>query len=223
MGIFSRLTDIVNSNISALLDKAEDPQKMIRLIINEMEETLVEVRSSSAKVISDKKEVLRRLEGLRDEAFDWGEKAKLAITKNREDLAKGALLERQSLNEEVSIVEEELKTLDEHLNGLSDEVSILQKKIDETRARQKSMLMRAKTVENRIKVKRQVQKNYVQNAFNKLEGFERRMDSLEGELESLDMGQGKDLKAEFAQMENDEKIQAELEALKAELSEIKEK
>jgi len=223
MGIFSRLTDIVNSNISALLDKAEDPQKMIRLIINEMEETLVEVRSSSAKVISDKKEVLRRLEGLRDEAFDWGEKAKLAITKNREDLAKGALLERQSLNEEVSIVEEELKTLDEHLNGLSDEVSILQKKIDETRARQQSMLMRAKTVENRIKVKRQVQKNYVQNSFHKLEGFERRMDNLEGELESLDMGQGKDLKAEFAQMENDEKIQAELDALKAELSEIKEK
>ena len=223
MGIFSRLTDIVNSNISSLLDKAEDPQKMIRLIINEMEETLVEVRSSSAKVISDKKEVFRRLQSLKDEAFDWGEKAKLAITKKREDLAKGALLERQSLNEEVTIVEEELMTLDQHLNGLSEEVAILQKKIDEARARQKTMLMRAKTVENRIKVKRQVQKNYVQNAFNKLEGFERRMDNLEGELESLDIGQDKDLKAEFAQMENDEKIQAELDALKAELSETKEK
>ncbi|BCE00155.1 phage shock protein PspA [Marinicellulosiphila megalodicopiae] len=223
MGIFSRLTDIVNSNLTALLDKAEDPKKMIRLIIQEMEETLIEVRSSSAKVIADKKTASRRLIRLQDEAAQWGEKAKLAISKNREDLARGALAEKQALLDEVAISQADFDNLDEHLAHLTDEIDQLQLKINDARAKQKTLQMRHKTVENRVKVKRQSHKNAVNNAFDKLDRFERRIDQLEGELESYDINSDSDLSSQFEDLEKDEKINSELEALKQQLQSEKEK
>jgi phage shock protein A len=187
MGIFSRLTDIINSNINALLDKAEDPQKMLRLIINEMEETLVEVRSSAAKILADKKTLLRKVDLLKMEASDWASKAKLALTKNREELAKGALLEKQAVTEQVVLMESELQELDIHLSSLSEEVDLLQNKINDAKARQKTMLLRAKTAENRLKDKKQAHKDNMQRAFERLEGVERTIDHLEGELDSFDL------------------------------------
>jgi len=217
MGIFSRLTDIVNSNLTALLDKAEDPKKMIRLIIQEMEETLIEVRSSSAKVIADKKALTRRLINLKDEAASWGEKAKLAISKNREDLARGALGEKQALLDEVETNEDQLVGLDDQLDHLTDEVEQLQLKINDAKAKQRTLQMRHKTVENRVKVKRQSHKNAVNSAFDKLDRFERRIDQLEGELESYDIAADKDLSSQFEDLEKDDKINDELEALKQQL------
>lgn len=114
MSIFSRLSDIINSNLNSILDRAEDPEKMIRLIIQEMEETLVEVRSSSARVIADKKDVQRRLGRLRNDADDWEAKARLAVGKNREDLARAALAEKQAITDEVTAVEQEFNALDDH-------------------------------------------------------------------------------------------------------------
>ena len=217
MGIFSRLTDIVNSNLTALLDKAEDPKKMIRLIIQEMEETLIEVRSSSAKGIADKKTLARRLTRLQDEAISWGEKAKLAISKNREDLARGALGEKQALLDEIETNEEQLTGLEDQLDHLTDEVDQLQLKINDAKAKQKALQMRHKTVENRVKVKRQSHKNAVNNAFDKLDRFEQRIDQLEGELESYDIAADKDLASQFEDLEKDDKINDELEALKQQL------
>ena len=216
MGIFSRFTDIINSNINALLDQAEDPQKMIRLIIQEMEETLVEVRSSCARIIADKKEASRRSLRLRKEAEEWEQKARLAIAKGREDLARAALAEKTATMEESQLVDQELEALDTHLDTLNSEVAQLQEKLDDARAKQKNLLLRANTAKQRYKVKSQIHKGKLDDAFNKFEAFERRMDELEGYVESMDVGR-KSLADEIDALRSDDKINEELERLRKEV------
>lgn len=220
MGIFSRFTDIINANINALLDSAEDPKKMIRLIIQEMEETLVEVRSSCARIIADKKEVHRRLNRLSGEAAEWENKARLAIDKGRDDLARAAIAEKTALSEEVAAAESELNSLEDHLSTLNDEVAQLQIKLDDAKAKQKALLLRAQTVENRYKVKRQINKKQIDDAFTKFELFERRMDELEGHVESFDVGR-QDLASEIDQLAKDDAINEELDRLKAQMNQKK--
>ncbi len=223
MSIFSRMADIINSNLNAMLDKAEDPQKMIRMIIQEMEETLVEVRSSSARVIADKKTAQRKIERARYDASSWEDKAKLAISKGREDLARAALAEKQAIMDEVSVVEAELVALDDHLEQLTEEVSQLQQKLNDAKAKQKTLLMRTQTVNDRIKVKRQMQRDALDDAFHKFEHFERRMDQLEGQMESMDIGRegSGDLAAEIDGLAEDDRISSELERLKQQMSQHK--
>ena len=224
MGIFSRMTDIINSNINAMLDQTEDPEKMIRLIIQEMEDTLVEVRSSSARVLAERKIAARRLEQVREEAENWENKARLAISKGREDLARAALQEKQAIEEEVALVEAELRATDEHIAQLNEEVAKLQQKLTEARSKQKALLMRSKTVESRIKVKRQMHREKLDDAFQRFEHFERRMDNLEGQLESMDVGRdvSPDLAAEIDALAEDERINDELQRLKSELDDTEE-
>ena len=219
MGIFSRMTDIINSNINAMLDQAEDPEKMVRRIIQAMEDTLVEVRSSSARVLADRKAAARRLEQVEAEAASWEEKARLAIAKGREDLARAALQEKRAIEEELSIVARELHATDEHIEQLNSEVAQLQQKLGDARARQKALLLRGKTVQSRIKVKRQIQREALDDAFQRFEHFERRMDSLESQLESMDLGRDvpPDLAAEIDALQQDESINSELERLKSEM------
>ena len=219
MGIFSRMTDIINSNINSLLDQAEDPEKMIRLIIQEMEDTLVEVRSSSARVLADRKGAARKLEQVQAEADSWEEKARLAISKGREDLARAALQEKRAIEEEVAVVEAELKATDEHIAQLNVEVAQLQQKLTDAKAKQKALMMRSKTVESRIKVKRQMHREALDNAFQRFDHFERRMDTLESQLESMDVGRDvpPDLASEINSLEEDERINDELARLKSEM------
>ncbi|WP_439106726.1 phage shock protein PspA [Congregibacter sp.] len=219
MGIFSRMSDIINSNISALLDQAEDPEKLIRLIIQEMEDTLVEVRSSSARVLADRKAATRRVEQLQAEADSWEQKAKLAIRKGREDLARAALKEKREIEDELDAVSGELAATDEHIAQLNDEIGKLQAKLNDAKAKKKALVMRTQTVESRIKVKRQVNRDALDQAFGRFEHFERRMDNLESQLEVMDMGNdvAPSLAAEINALEQDEKITAELDRLKAEL------
>ena len=219
MGIFSRMTDIINSNLNAMLDKAEDPAKMIRLIIQEMEDTLVETRSSSARVLADRKTAERRLQLVRDEAQVWEDKAKLAITKGREDLARAALQEKQAIEEEIGLVEAELAATDEHIDQLNNEIAQLQQKLNDARAKQQALVNRGRTVESRIKVKRQINRDALDDAFRKFDHFERRMDNLEGQLDSMDIGRdvAPDLAAEIDALAEDEKINDELERLKKEI------
>ena len=212
MGIFSRMTDIINSNINAMLDQAEELEKMVRLIIQAMEDTLVEVRSSSARVLAERKDAARRLEQVQAEAASWEEKARLAISKGREDLARAALQEKRAIEEEVAIVEAELATTDEHIAHLGNEVSQLQQKLDDARARQKALTMRSKTVESRIKIKRQIHREALDDAFHRFENFERRMDTLESQLESMDLGREvpPDLAAQINALQEDERISDDL-------------
>ncbi len=217
MGIFSRFSDIVNSNINALLDKAEDPEKMVRLIIQEMEDTLVEVRSSSAKTIAEKKDLQRVVTRLQEEVADWQAKAELALSKERDDLARAALIERQKAADQAETVAADIANLDEHISKLQDEVAQLQEKLADAKARQKSMLMRQQTVASRLEVKKTLDSNRINDAMYKFERYEQKIDTLEAQVEAYDLGK-KTLKDEFAELAAQDKIDNELAALKAKVN-----
>ncbi len=214
MGIFTRFADIVNSNINALLDKAEDPEKLIRLIVQEMEDTLVEVRTASARTIADKKELSRRIEHLNNESSEWESKAELAIAKGREDLAKAALLERNKSADVADELRKELDKLEAELARLTTEVSQLQEKLNDARARQKALLMRHKTTSSRLKVKKTMYDNAGGDAISKFERFERKLDDLESEVESYDLTQNRSLADEINDLEKEDAIDEQLAALK---------
>lgn len=221
MGIFSRFSDIVNSNINALLDKAEDPQKMVRLIIQEMEDTLVEVRSTSARLLAEKKDVQRQHQRAEHEVLDWESKAELAISKEREDLAKQALVEKQKAQQVVDSLQQEVDRIDENLDKLNNEIAQLQEKLADAKSRQKAILMRQQTATSRLAVKQQVDSNKVNDAMEKFDRYESKIDDIEAQVESYDMGK-RTLRDEFAELENEGKVDAELEALKARMKSKKE-
>jgi phage shock protein A len=217
MGIFSRFSDIVNSNINSLLDKAEDPEKMVRLIIQEMEDTLVEVRSTSARTIAEKKELQRVVNRLDSEVAEWQGKAELALSKERDDLARSALIERQKAADQAAAVSKDIANLDEHINKLQDEVGQLQEKLADAKARQKSMLMRQQTVASRLEVKKTLDSTRLNDAMYKFERYEAKIDSLEAQVEAYDLGK-KTLRDEFAELATQDKIDSELAALKAKMN-----
>lgn len=214
MGIFSRFTDIVNANINVLLDKAEDPEKMVRLIIQEMEETLVEVRTRSARLIADKKDLGRRIERLQSEAAQWDRRAEMALSKEREDLARAALKEKTVTTEAATAIEVELVQVDINLEKLSGDIGQLQQKLVDAKTRQKALIIRSKTATSRIGVKRQLHDVDIEEAMSRFDRFERKIDILEGEVEAYDLGQ-RNLAEEIADLESDEKVDEELARLKA--------
>jgi phage shock protein A len=217
MSIFTRMSDIINSNINALLDKAEDPEKMVRLIIQEMEEALVEVRSTSARAIADKKELARRQEYLASEAAEWERKAEVAVNRGRDDLAKGALHERNKAREASDSLSRELVIIDESLARLNEDVGALQAKIKDAKARRNIIIRRGQTVSTRLGVKRQLNAHDIDDAMQRFENYERKIDDLEAQVEAYDMGQ-RTLSDEIEELESDDQIDAELAKLKARLS-----
>lgn len=217
MGIFSRLSDIVNANLNALLDRAEDPEKMAKLMIQEMEDTLVEVRSAAVKNISEKKEIQRRLEQLATAEADWGQKAEFAIGKGRDDLAKGALLAKRKLAESADALRGELKAVEEALARHDEDLARLQSKLQEAKAKQKALLIRLNAAQKRVQVRRTLADGRVDDALERYETLHRKIDELEGRAEVYDMGQAKTLEQEFASLEAETGLDAELDALKEKL------
>ena len=215
MGIFSRFADIVNSNINSLIDKAEDPEKLIRLIVQEMEDTLVEVRTTSARTIAEKKDLTRRVEQLKSEADEWERKAELAISKGREDLAKAALGERNKASVVAEELQLDLNRLEEELARLSNEVCQLQEKLNDARARQKTLIMRHKTTSSRLKVKQSLYDSSSEDAVSRFDRFERKLDELESEVESYDIGRNRNLADEINDLEKEEEIDQQLAELKS--------
>ena len=214
MGIFSRFTDIVNANINAMLDKAEDPEKIVRLMIQEMEDTLVEVRSAAARAIADRKQLDRRLADARRDTADWERKAELAVRKGRDDLARAALAEKARGEQRVEGLKEQQAQVEEALARLNDDIAKLQEKLADAKARQKTLLMRHRTAGHRLEIRRQIHENKIDDALVRFEHFERKMEDLEGRVEAYDLGQRKDLGREFDSLESQETVEAELAELK---------
>ncbi len=213
MSIFSRMSDIVNSNINALLDRAEDPEKMVRLIIQEMEETLVEVRTTSARAIADKKELTRRLTWLNDEVSEWERKAEVAVSKGRDDLAKAALGERNKAEETRQAVAEEVSMLEGTLETLASDTNALQAKIKDAKARQNAIVIRGQAARTRLGVRERLSEHNIDDAMQRFESYERKMDDLEGQVEAYDMVQ-KTLAEEISDLENAQGLDDQLAELK---------
>ena len=215
MGIFTRFSDIVNSNINAILDKAEDPEKIVRLMIQEMEDTLVEVRSAAARSIADKKDLNRKIEALDREKNDWDSKAELAMRKGREDLAKAALVEKSRVSGAVEILKEDYVAVDEGLAKLNEDIARLESKLEDAKTRQKSLLARHKTASSRLAARKKIHDYKIDDAMVRFEAYTRRIDDVEGRVEAYDLGLPKDLNHEFAGLEAEESVKKELDALKA--------
>jgi len=218
MGIFTRFSDIVNSNINAILDKAEDPEKIVRLMIQEMEDTLVEVRSAAARSIADKKDLNRKLTQFEREEKEWDDKAELAIRKGRDDLAKAALVEKSRTTAAVEAIRADYATIDESLGKLNADIARLEAKLQDAKVRQKALLARHKTANSRLAARKKIHDYKIDDAMIRFEQYTRRIDDVEGRIEAYDLGLPKDLNHEFASLEAEESVNEELAELKRRVS-----
>jgi phage shock protein A len=214
MGMFSRFTDIVNANLNSMLDKAEHPEKMIKLIIQEMEETLVEVRSTAAKYIAEKKTLVRQVASLESSISHWQEKAELAINKGREDLAKSALVEKHKCTNQMPVLQQELTQLNEFLSAVQEDGQRLQEKLQEAKRKQEAYYLRQQSAEVRLKVREKANVYSIDEAISKFERYQQKIDRVEAELEAYDLTKSNDLDSQFRELQTDENIDQELEQLK---------
>lgn len=221
MGIFSRTRDIIAANFNDLLDKADDPAKMIRMIILEMEETLVEVRASAARTIADQKEMHRHTVKLDRLQADWAEKAQLALSKDREDLARAALVEKKKAADMADQLKAEITVLDDALRAYELDIEKLQNRLREARSRQSAIAARLESAENRVKLRTLLASERVDEAMARFDQLERRVDYAEGRADALSLADGSakpSLADEIAALAGQDKIDEELEAMKRALS-----
>jgi phage shock protein A len=214
MSIFSRLSDIINANLNALLEKAEDPEKIIRLMIQEMEDTLVEIRSAAAKAIADKKELQRRIKRLERERSEWSDRAELAIRREREDLARAALTEKQGISDAMEALTGDLHLLDEQLEKFNADIAKLQSKLSDAKNRQRSIVLRHKTATTQLAARKHIHDDSIDEMLFRFENAERKIDRIESEGEAMDMGRRRNLADEIAGLEDDDRVEQALHDLK---------
>lgn len=222
MGIFTRMNDIVQANINAMLDKAEDPQKIIRLIVQEMEESLVELRSVAARNLAAKKDIERRLHDGHKQINQWQEKAELAITRERDDLARAALLQKDHYVQQQQRLQQELQQVEDVLQQLQQDSARLQQKLQEAKAKQHTLVARQASASVRLKARHQQQVHNIETVMLRFERYERRIDDLEAELDAYDLvNKPSTLVSQFAELEHNERLESELAALKSKLASAK--
>lgn len=216
MGMFSRINDIVQANLNAMLDKAEDPEKIIRLIIQEMEETLVEVRTDAARFIAQQKTLARELSTVEKNINDWQRKAQLAMNNDKEALAKAALVEKQKYVSKAHAINEQLTQLSESVDKIQQDTSRLNEKLVEAKQKQKTLVTRKHSATTRLKVKAADSAGKIDDAMMRFEHYEQRIDYLEAQVDAYDVTDKKatSLSDEFAALEQDESIEKELAELK---------
>ena len=217
MGFLSRFSDIVNANINAVLEKAEDPEKIIRLMIQEMEDTLVEIRSAAAKCIADRKELDRHIAHLESEHEEWSRRAELAVRRDREDLARAALIEKQAIADQAEHMKQELENLDGQLEKFNSDITQLQGKLNDAKTRQRSIVIRHKTASSQLSARKHIHNDRIDELQFRFENSERRIDRVESEAEAISMGRGASLADEIAGLEDDDRVEEALAKLKSEL------
>jgi phage shock protein A len=214
MGLFSRLSDIINSNLNAMLDGAENPEKIARLIIQEMEDTLVEVRTAAARAMADKKEMERDIVHFSASRDEWAAKAELAIDKGREDLARGALLAKQKSESEIERRVSAMGYAEEAFAKRQEDLTKLQAKLDEAKSKHRALVMRREAAEQRIRMRSQLYDGRADEAIARYANLERKVDEMEAYADAIRGGEPS-LAQEFAELEQNEAIEKELAALKA--------
>jgi len=214
MGLFSRFTDIVNANLNSMLDKAEHPEKMIRLIIGEMEETLVEVRSTAAKNIAEQKTLARKVKAAEEGISRWHDKAEVALAKSRDDLAKSALAQKHKCQAELTQLNCENEQLSEFLSAIQEDAQRLQDKLNEAKRRQEALMLRQESAEVRLKMRETAVIHNIDEAMAKFERYQQKIDRLEAQVESYDLTENKDLSTQISELEQDDTVEAELAEMK---------
>ncbi len=217
MGIFTRFKDIVSANINSMLDKAEDPEKMIKLMIQEMEDTLVEIKASCAGAMASKTKVGRALSEVKVKAEDWEAKAKLAVSKGRDDLAKEALVEKRNFTNEVERLEADMAQLDGVVQQYHDDIEQLELKLANARKKRQTLIQRHVHAQKRYRAQTAIRKINNSDAFARFEAFQNRIERMEADANLVNAKAKTSLVDEFAGLEKDEAIDNELAALKKDL------
>jgi phage shock protein A len=220
MGIFSRVRDIISSNMNAMLDRAEDPEKMIRLMIQEMEDTLVEVKASCAGAMANTKKVQRELEESQRRGTDWSKKAQIALSKNREDLAREALVEKRRWLDRADILEKEMDQCDVLVEQYQEDIQQLEEKLNMAREKQRILIQRHIHARKKRRAQEEIQRIDNTDTWIRFEQFENRIERMEAEADLVNKFRQPTLEDEFDRLEGDEEIERELEALKAEMSKV---
>jgi phage shock protein A len=212
MGIFSRITEIINSNINAMLDKAEDPEKMVKLMIHEMEDTLTEVKSAAAEVVADKIRLSRQIQSETNRQLDWDGKAKLALDKDREDLAREAIEQKLACEKKLHHLKERIVEVEGHVKQYQSDISRLEEKLNNARNRQRTLIANHQSAMNRKRVEEKIYKVNTSGAFARFDNYENRIDRWQAEADIIhtsnntleqkfeDLAQGKDVEDELAKL-----------------------
>ena len=221
MSILNRFSDIVNSNVNSMLDQAEDPRKMVSFITREIEQTLVAIRTESTRFLAARKRLVHKRDQLLAESDQWQQRAELAIEKARDDLAKAALKEKHFYREAINHCEVEIRHIDGVVAKLSSDANQLTEKLKFTKARQKVLVLRGRSVKSRMKVRQQLHDTSCDDALNRFEAFARKIDDLEGEAESWELGarvhygsSDASLEGQLEALAADDKLDSELKKLK---------
>jgi phage shock protein A len=214
MGIFTRFRDIINSNINAMLDKAEDPEKLIKLMIREMEDTLVEIKTACAGVMASGKKTNRQLDRHKVQAQYWEEKAELAVNKRRDDLAREALIEKRKFTRRAQTLQEDLVEQDQLIEQYQDDIRQLEDKLKSARDKQRMLVQRHVHAQNKIQAQQEMRRIDSSETMMKFDELENRIERMEAEADLVNFGQKTSLEDELERLTVDDEIESELEALK---------
>ena len=215
MGIFTRVRDIISSNLNTMLDKAEDPEKLVKLMIREMEDTLVEIKASCAGAMATKKKIQRELEEIDARAAEWGDKAELAVEKGREDLAREALVEKRRYTDRKDTLEHETNQCDELVDQYQQDIVQLEDKLSTAREKQRVLVQRHVHAQRKIRAQRGIRRMDTSDAMARFDSFEERIERIEIDGDLVNFGRKPSLDDEFRRLQGDDDIEKELESLKS--------
>ncbi|KPV90322.1 Phage shock protein A [Pseudoalteromonas sp. P1-30] len=216
MSIFNRVNDVIQSNIAAMLDKAEDPEKLLNLMLSEMQEALNECRSTAATLLCEEKTLKRQIAQKQKDLTLWQTKAELAVAKNRDDLAKSALVEKQRVDEQIAAKNTQLNTLKESIEKITADCERLQQKMAQAKSKQAQLIKRHDIVAAREKVNMQLHSDKVANALSRFEMIEQKVEGIEAQVDAYELTNTAQSTAEqIESLVKNEKIDAELARLKA--------